>query len=115
MAKPRLNRVQIQGFRSFGKVRQEIDLPEPISVFWGGNSQGKTNLAEAVEFLFTGQISRRELLASAKDEFAEALRNVHLDPTFPVVVEASVLCGDGQVRRLTGTLVEDYRRGSAAG
>ena len=37
------------------------------------------------------------------------------DPTLPVVAEAQILCGDGQVRRLTRTLVTDYQRGSAAG
>ncbi len=114
MTTPRLNSIGIQGFRSFGKARQDVTLSEPISVFWGGNSQGKTSFAEAIEFLFTGQIARRELLASAKDEFAEALRNAHLDPAVPVVVETHILCSDGQVRRLTRTLVEDYRRGNAA-
>lgn len=115
MPKARLNKIGIQGFRSFGKGRQDHILTKPISVFWGGNSQGKTSFAEALEFLFTGQIARRELLASAKDEFAEALRNVHIDPTLPVIVEADILCCDGNVRKLTRTLVEDYRRGSAAG
>ena len=115
MMKSRLNKIGLQCFRSFGIARQDQALSEPISVFWGGNSQGKTSFAEALEFLFTGQISRRELLASAKDEFAEALRNVHIDPAVPVVVEAHILCSDGEVRRLTRTLVGDYRRGSAAG
>ncbi len=49
-----------------------------------------------------------------KDEFAEALRNVHLGND-PVVVEAQIWGSDGKLRRLTRTLVEDYRRGSAAG
>jgi DNA repair exonuclease SbcCD ATPase subunit len=109
MAKVRLNRIEVQGFRSFGKVRQTLDLPGSVSVLWGGNSQGKSSFAEAIEFLFTGQIARRELLSSTKDEFAEALKNAHIDAGQPVVVEAQILCGDGQVRRLTRTLVTDYR------
>lgn len=113
MGKARLNRIEVQGFRSFGKLRQALDLPDTVSVLWGGNSQGKSSFAEAVEFLFTGQIARRELLSSTKDEFAEALRNAHIDPKEPVVVEAQILCGDGQVRRLTRKLVTDYR-GAAA-
>ncbi len=115
MMHPQLHKISIQGFRSFGKARQVIDLAPSVSVLWGGNSQGKTTFAEAVEFLLTGQIARRELSASAKDEFAEALRNAHIDSKFPVVVEAHIRCSDGQVRRLTRTLTEDYRRGTAAG
>jgi PAS domain-containing protein len=115
MTQPRLTRIELQGFRGFGKNRQAFDLPTSISVLWGGNSQGKTSFVEALEFLFTGQIARRELLASTKDEFAEALRNAHIEPSLQVVVEAWIACGDGQVRRLSRTLVEDYRRGTAAG
>ncbi len=48
----RLNKVEVQGFRSFGSARQAPSLPDTIAVFWGGNSQGKTSLAEALEFLF---------------------------------------------------------------
>lgn len=111
----RLNRIEIQGFRSFGVARQTPDLDPSIVVFWGGNSQGKTSFAEALEFLFSGQISRRELLASAKDEFTEALRNAHIKSTDPVTVEAHILCPDGTLRKLARTLVEDYRRGNPQG
>lgn len=114
MMQPQISRIELQGFRSFGKIRQIFEPSPTISVLWGGNSQGKTSLAEALEFLLTGQIARRELLASMKDEFAEALRNVHLGND-PVVVEAQIWGSDGKLRRLTRTLVEDYRRGSAAG
>jgi RecF/RecN/SMC N terminal domain len=111
----RLNKLEIQGFRSFGNVRQSPELPDSIAVFWGGNSQGKTSLAEAIEFLFSGQITRRELLASAKDEFTEAIRNVHIQPSDPVSVEAHIQCTDGITRRLTRMLVNDYKRGNATG
>jgi DNA repair exonuclease SbcCD ATPase subunit len=111
---PHIGQIKLQGFRSFGKTLQIFDPSPTISVLWGGNSQGKTSFAESVEFLLTGQIARRELLASMKDEFAEALRNAHIGDG-PVVVEAQIRCSDGNLRRLTRTLVEDYRRGSAAG
>ena len=114
MMQPQISRIELQGFRSFGKTRQTLEPSPTISVLWGGNSQGKTSFAEALEFLLTGQIARRELLASMKDEFAEALRNAHIG-NGPVVVEAQIWCGDGKLRRLTRTLVEDYRRGTAAG
>jgi hypothetical protein len=114
MMQPQISRIELQGFRSFGKSRQILEPSPTISVLWGGNSQGKTSLAEGLEFLLTGQIARRELLASMKDEFAEALRNAHIGND-PVVVEAEIWCSDGKLRRLTRILVEDYRRGSAAG
>ena len=56
MNKPRLNKIELQGFRSFGNVRQSINLAPSVSTFWGGNSQGKTSFVEALEFLFTGQL-----------------------------------------------------------
>ncbi len=115
MTKSRLTRIELQGFRSFGQARQILDLPDSVAVLWGGNSQGKTSFAEALEFLLTGQIVRRDLLASTKDEFTEALKNAHIAPTHNVVVEASVCCADGQVRKLTRTLIEDYKRGAASG
>lgn len=115
MAKARLKRIEIVGFRSFGQSAQSFEPPETLAVVWGSNSQGKTSLAEAVEFLFSGQIVRRELMASTKDEFAEALRNAHIGSACPTRVDAEILCADGQVRKLSRTLVEDYKRNSASG
>ena len=60
---------------------QTLEFPSPaLAAVWGPNSQGKTSLAEAVEFLLTGQIVRRALMASDQDDFADALCNVHLPP-----------------------------------
>jgi hypothetical protein len=115
MARPQITKIELQGFRSFGHARQIIEVPDTVSVLWGSNSQGKTSFAEAIEFLLTGQIVRRDLMASAKDEFTEALRNVHLAAQHAVVVTAHVRCHDGAVRRMTRTLVDDYKRGAAAG
>jgi hypothetical protein len=108
----RLRKIEIQGFRSFGSVRQTINLPDTVTALWGGNSQGKTSFAEAMEFLITGQIARRELLASAKDEFSDSLRNAHIAPAIAVIVEAEFVCPDGKHRRLKRTLVEDYKGSS---
>jgi DNA repair exonuclease SbcCD ATPase subunit len=104
----RVRKIDVQGFRSFGSNKQSITLPDTVTAVWGGNSQGKTSLAEAVEFLLTGQIARRELLASAKDEFSQSLRNAHLPATVPVFVEAEFVCADGKTRRLRRTLVADF-------
>jgi len=90
MTRAQLSRIELQGFRSFGNVRQFLEPAISVSALRGGNSQGKTSFVEALEFLFTGQIARRELLASTKDEFAQALRNAHIAPTHPVWVAATV-------------------------
>lgn len=104
----RVRKIDIQGFRSFGTSRQSITLPDTVTAIWGGNSQGKTSLAEAVEFLLTGQIARRELLASAKDEFSQSLHNAHMPAPVPVFVEAEFMCVDGKSRKLLRTLVADF-------
>ena len=80
MTAPRLRSLTVKGFRAYGAADQTLNLPSDIAVVWGPNSLGKTSLAEAIEFLLTGRIARRELMASSQDEFADALRNAHLPP-----------------------------------
>ena len=74
----RLRSLAVKGFRAYGATEQTLNLPAEIAAVWGPNSTGKTSLAEAFEFLLTGCIARRELMASSRDEFANALRNAHL-------------------------------------
>jgi len=107
MAPLRLAKLEVQGFRSFGSGRQTVDLADTVTTVWGGNSQGKSSLAEGVEFLLTGATARRDLVASAKDEFADSLRNAHIAPTVDVFVEATFMCPDGTPRRLKRVLTED--------
>lgn len=59
---PTLVWIEITGFRSFS-VAQRLDFTEPLALIWGGNSQGKTSIAEAIEFLLTGDTVRRTLAA----------------------------------------------------
>src|SRR5260370_13337206 len=106
----RLNWVEVQGFRAFGKDIQRVDLPSCIGVIWGPNSQGKTAFAEAVEFLLTGSIVRREMLASAQDEFADSLRNAHMPEKLPVFIQAEILGSDGHTHLLKRTLQSDYAK-----
>jgi recombinational DNA repair ATPase RecF len=94
----RISKLEIQGFRAFGRNGQTLDLPSQLAAVWGPNSQGKTSLAEAVEFLLTGQIVRRALMASSQDEFADALRNAHLPASAEVSVAATIVCTDGTAR-----------------
>lgn len=111
---PSIKRIEVQGFRSFGSSKQSVELSDSVSAFWGGNSQGKTSLAEAFEFLLTGQIIRRDMLGSSKDEFCDALRNAHLPSSALAQVGADVVCTDGTVRKLTRTLTEDYNKSATA-
>ena len=106
----RINRLIVQGFRSFGPEPQEVQFESPLTVIWGPNSEGKTSLAEAIEFLFTGDIARRALLASAVDEFENSLRNAHLAAGTPTFVEATITGSDGASHVVRRTLVTDFTK-----
>jgi hypothetical protein len=103
-----ITKVEVQGFRSFGPKPQTLVFPSPIAAVWAPNSHGKTSLAEAFEFLLTGQIARRELLASSQDEFAGALRNAHILGGTSVFVQAEVVGSDGKKHTIRRTLTSDY-------
>jgi len=104
----KINKIEIQGFRAFGREPQTLAFDSGLAVVWGPNSQGKTSLAEAFEFLLTGTIVRRQLLASTQDEFADSLGNVHLPPGTPVFVRAEVHVVDGRPHTIKRTLVTDF-------
>lgn len=103
-----IRKLEIQGFRSFGRKLQTLEFPSPLAAVWGPNSQGKTSLAEAFEFLLTGRIVRRELLASSQDEFADALRNAHMPAGVPVFVQAEIVDAGGATHTIKRRLVSDY-------
>ena len=98
----------IKGFRAYGTSEQTLILSPKIAAVWGPNSKGKTSLGEAFEFLLTGCISRRELMASSQDEFADALRNAHLAPDQEVFVAARVIGPDGNDHEIRRVLTADY-------
>lgn len=103
----KLKKIKIKGFRSFGADIQELDLSESANFIWGGNSQGKTSLTEALEFLLTGSISRRDILSSSKDEFANSLKNAFLSENELPFVELTV--GDSEKETIVKReLLEDY-------
>ncbi|MEM7767397.1 MAG: ATP-binding protein [Pseudomonadota bacterium] len=110
MTKPRIDSIRIQGFRAFGKKAQDLAFGSKIAAVWAPNSQGKTSLAEAFEFLLTGQIVRRQLMASTQDEFADALRNAHMPAADPVVIQATITAPDGSKHSLARTLTADYAK-----
>ena len=110
MTAPRLRSLTVKGFRAFGADEQTLNLPADIAVVWGPNSKGKTSLAEAIEFLLTGHIARRRLIASSQDEFADALRNAHLPIGQQVYVAATVIGPDGSSHQVKRVLTSDYAK-----
>lgn len=109
----RLLWVEIRGFRAFGTEPCRLALDAPLIVVHAGNSQGKTSLAEALEFLITGRSSRRELLGGAKAEYDNSLRNAHLPvDDHDVYIEASVAAPDGVVHKVRRELVRDFGHGT---
>ncbi len=60
----RIRSLSVKGFRAYGAAEQTLNLPADLAAVWGPNSKGKTSLAEAFEFLLTGRIARREMMAS---------------------------------------------------
>ena len=108
--KPRIDKLSIKGFRAYGATLQTLSLPSDIAAIWGANSKGKTSLAEAIEFLLTGKIVRRELLASTQDEFADALRNAHLADNEDVYVSAHINASNGTKHEIKRVLTSDYAK-----
>lgn len=105
----RLLCLRLRGFRSYGTDAREADLDAPLAVVKGDNSQGKTATAEALEFLFTGASSRRDLFGGAKAEYDRMLTNVHLpEGDTDVWVEADIRCADGVIRTVRRGLTADY-------
>jgi hypothetical protein len=110
---PRLISLEVRGFRAFGAEARVLQLDAPLVVVHAGNSQGKTSLAEAVEFLISGRSSRRELLGGAKAEYNDSLRNAHL-PTGDndVYVHAVVRDVHGATHEVRRELLCDFGQGT---
>lgn len=101
--------IEVCGFRSYGVEPQRIELSAPLTVIHADNSQGKTSLAEAFEFLHTGTISRRQLAGGSPGEFEGALRNAHIGPAAQVYVEVGLLDANGTEATIRRELNVDYR------
>lgn len=60
----RLTHLSLTNFRNYSRL--ELSLPERLTIFQGGNAQGKTNLLEAIHLLATGRspraLAERELI-----------------------------------------------------
>lgn len=104
----RVNWLEIQGFRSYGASAQRITFHPRLTVLSAPNSQGKSSTIEALEFLLTGSLERREEFTNYKAEFAHSLRNAHLDQNEKAYVAAELDLADGKTRTLKRVLESDY-------
>lgn len=107
---PRLKWVEVCGLRSFG-IEQSLIFEEEIALIWGGNSQGKTSVAEAIEFLLSGTVVRPAMLGGAKNEYDRSLRNAYQPEGEPTVVRAGIEDPEGKERRVERELTADFGRG----
>ena len=72
-AEVRLVSLRVNYFRGFREQESAVDLSGDLVVIDGPNSTGKTSLAEAIEWLLTGSLARRDQL-DAK-ELADCICN----------------------------------------
>ncbi len=82
-----------------------------IALIWGGNSQGKTSVAEAIEFLLSGTVVRPVMLGGAKNEYDRSLRNAYLPDDEPTVVRAGIEDEARQEHLVERELRADFGRG----
>ncbi len=82
LAQPiKLKSLRVHHFRGFRGGMGEIDLEGKLIVVEGKNSSGKTSLAEALEWLLSGSLSRRENGSSGNvRELANLIANRHRPP-----------------------------------
>ena len=96
-------------FRGFRALPAPVSLDAALVVVHGHNSAGKTSLAEAFEWLLTGELSRRAMRerGSAR-ELAQCVGNQFRPRGERTWVEAAVATRDGEHVALRRVLDEDY-------
>lgn len=92
----RLRELTIAGFRGF-RLQQTIHLDASIVVVHGSNGSGKSSIAEALEWLLLGDISRRKRANSPSEYKGDYLRNVHCSRNELTFVEARVVLLDHEL------------------
>ena len=115
----KLKSIQINYFRGFREGLSPIDLGDELIIIEGPNSSGKTSLAEALEWLFSGSLSRRE---SGKTGNARELERCITNEFRPANEETWVTAvfvsqsedGKNQEFTLRRNLQEDYGTSSSA-
>ena len=115
----KLRSIQAHFFRGFRESESPINLTDDFIVIEGQNSTGKTSLAEALEWLFLGTLSRREssdtgnareLENCITNQFRPAGADTWVSASFSVNSEGE----DEQEFSLRRVLREDYGSTSTA-
>jgi hypothetical protein len=96
-------------FRGFLAVEAPVNLSGQLVVIYGRNSMGKTSLAEALEWLFTGTLARRAMgeLGNSR-ELEGCIGNQFRPQGAATWVEATFSVGDGTEVVLRRLLIEDF-------
>lgn len=89
-----IREIDAKEFCAFGQPSQDLAFTSWVAAAWTLDCQGKTGLAEDVEFLFAGRIVRREVMVGGQDEFADAPRNRRLPASEVVYAAAGVVRPD---------------------
>ena len=101
----RLVSIRPHYFRGYKALLGPIDLTGSLIVIEGKNSSGKTSLAEALEFLFRGSLSRREEHGEGNPEELENCIENQLRPSDEsTFVEAAFVKNWGAARRKTNSV-----------
>lgn len=106
----RLKEITICGFRGFNK-KQTISLDNNVVLIYGLNGSGKSSLVEALEWLFWGDISRRERSSCKSEYMTNYLRNIHYDAKENPFVEVIVFLKGREIKikkELTGVISFKY-------
>lgn len=114
----KLKNMEISYFRGFREARRPIDLNDDFIVIEGRNSSGKTSFAEALEWLFTGALSRRDQGGSGNArELDQCITNQFRSEAEETWVSATFVMDDQEEVRdvtLRRLLLEDYGTTSTA-
>lgn len=103
----KIKKIAVKGFRSFREYI-EFELSSCLTLIYGENSHGKTGLAEAIEFLFSGSTTRRELRDTSKPEFKNSLKNVFIKEEDETFVDAWITLDDNSEIHIRRILISDY-------
>lgn len=93
----RLKEITICGFRGFNK-KQTICLDNNVVLIYGLNGSGKSSLVEALEWLFWGDISRRERSSCKSEYMTNYLRNIHYESKENPFVEVIVILQGQEIK-----------------
>ena len=107
----RMVSVRANYFRGFRKHEKTIDISGDLVVIEGLNSSGKTSLAEAIEWVVTGEICRRQMGDSK--ELSACIANRFKRENEDTWVE-SIISIDGRLHTLKRLLTHDYESKKAS-